>query len=63
VSSNSTRPRDTAVRHQAFQERGLAGAVSAKHGQAFAGHDLEADLAQHLRAAVMLIQTFDAKTA
>src|SRR3984893_4275068 len=48
--------------HQAFQQRGFSGAIPAEHGQAFARHDLEADLTQHLCAAIMLIQALNAES-
>src|SRR5882724_7111985 len=61
VVDQHTPPRRRKHAHQAFQERGLSGAIAAKHRQTLAGHDLEADLAQDLRAAVMLIQALDAE--
>jgi len=62
IDENAT-PRDRKNTHQAFQQRRLSSSISAKHGQAFARHDLEAYMAQHLRAAIVLIQALDAEAA
>src|SRR5260370_36367304 len=48
--------------HEAFQQGGFAGTVATKHGHALARRDLESNAAQHLRAAIMLIQPFDAES-
>ena len=47
--------------HQALQQRGLAHAVAAQDHRHLAGLRLEADVAQDVRAAVVLVDAFDAE--